>query len=220
MVRLILFFLALGLLAVRCGSTRPQTQNALLPYLTGEDLTELNSMEIRSFLTQTIYMAGGQYEIQATPITLPLLEKEALELQRQRGLTDEELRRVIDHNRFTYYDERFCADIQISIVKFGQVADLDQWKMELIDTFSEHYSLRWVDPENVNGPVVTYFSGLYGLEKKWYNQGRICSNVAIDRTKGFTIQAIPSFVQWPFPPSAGLSWGLEVPSNYQEYRGY
>jgi len=219
-VRLIFIFLTLGLLAVSCGSSKPQTKNALLPYLTGEELLALDSLEIRSFLTQTIYMAGGQYEIQATPITLPLLEKEARELQRARGLTEEELRRVIDHNRFTYYDERFCADVQISIVKFGQVADLDQWKMELVDTFGEHYHLRWVEPENITGPVVTYFNGLYGMEKKWYNQGRICSNVAIDRTKGFKIEAIPSFVQWPFPATASLSWGIDASETYQEYRGY
>ncbi len=220
MVRLIFILLAIGLLLNGCGSSQPQTKNALLPFLTGENLKDLNSLEIRNFLTQTIYMAGGQYEIQATPITLPLLEKEARELQAARGFTQEELARVIDHNRFTYYDERFCADVQISIVKFGQVADLEQWKLELLDQYGEHYNLRWVDPENITGPVVTYFSGLYGLEKKWYNQGRVCSNVAIDRTKGFKIQATPSFVQWPFPATANLSWGVDVPDSYQEYRGY
>jgi len=212
-------FLILGVLG-GCSSNPPSNRTALLPYLTGASLPKMDSVEMRSFLTQTVYMAGGQYEVQATPLTLPLIEQEARELQRERGLSDEELKRVVDYNRFNYYDDRFCADIQMSIVRFGQVADLDQWKFQLVDSLGEKYQMKWVDQDAVHGPVVTYFSGLYGPEKKWYNRGRICTNIAIDRALGFKIEANPSFVQWPFPNTALLYWGIDVPDSYQSYRRY
>lgn len=202
-----------------CGTT-PTNKARLASLFTGVGLEKSSSSELRDALTQIGYMAGGQYEVQLTPITTPLIVAESNELAAARGFTPEQLQTVISHEQESYQGRNFCIDFQVSIVRFKEVIELSSWRMEVIDEQGTSYPLNWVGGLK-GSPIETLFNGLYGPEKKWFNQGRACANnVFSDLSKGFHIKLTPSYVQWPFPASSQLAWGMDQNDNYQGYRGY
>jgi hypothetical protein len=79
--------------------------------------------------------------------------------------------------------------------------------------------MRWRDEDLRKRPVQSFFTGLYGQEAKWHNQGVSCTNLDFDLSQGFHVRLKPKYVQWPFSDNTSVTWGLEELS-FQQYRGY
>ncbi len=202
-----------------CAFFQDKPKLDVTPYITGEDLQATSSGEIRAALTKFGYMAGGQYEVEVTPITAPLIEKQVEEQARLRGWGDYEKQIVLDRRKKDYLSLNSCFEIKFSIVRFKEVSTLPKWKARLITLKGSTFNLKWREEDLGNRPMQTYFNGLYGKEEKWFNSGVACAQVDLRLEEGFHVEVEPSFVQWPFPNSTTLTWGL-LDTTFQRYRGW
>lgn len=202
-----------------CAFFQNKPKLDVTPYITGENLEETTSGEIRAALTKIGYMAGGQYEVEVVPITSPLIEKQVEEQARLRGWGDYEKKIILDKRKKDYLSLNSCFEVKFSIVKFKEVSTLDKWKAKIITLKGSQFNLKWRQEDINNRPVQSYFNGLYGKEEKWFNSGIACAQVDLRLEEGFHVEVEPSFVQWPFPNSTTLTWGL-LDSSFQSYRGW
>ncbi len=204
-----------------CSLFQSSNNSNITPYLTGKNLDQNTSLEeIKANLTKIGYLAGGQYEVEVIPITLPSMTAEALELQKLRGLTNAEYSQILNIQKNKYINNKVCIQLNFNIIKFEQVSHLKDWKAEIIDSFGNKYLITWMPEDLRKMPIATLFNGLYGKEMKWYNNATGCVNLAINLDKGFKVKLTPSFVQWPFSSSTILTWGNLSQESYQTYRKY
>ena len=188
-------------------------------YITGEGLNEKTSQDIISSLTRFGYLGGGNYEVKAYPITLPLIESEAKELQALRGFNKAQLNKIINKKRIEYTEQKTCFQLNYSVIRFKEVAPLKSWKAYIVTKDQTEFPVKWKESSLKKKPISSIITGLYGIESKWYNEGIGCVDVGLPIEKGFLIKLVPSYVQWPFPDSASLTWGMPE-LTFQSYRGY
>jgi len=236
MMRNIFVLAFTGVLLSSCAFFRPKGEDRTYFYLTGKDITsESTSEQVVNVIGRSMTMAGGNYEVQAYPITRSLLQVEARELARSRGLTEEQVEKVTLTHEQEFLAQKTCFNISFAVVNFEQTSELEDWKIHFIDAGQDEYPMLWRSEDLKRRSVRTKIQRQEGNLDRWLGHGIVCTDSPFPLEKGFGLKITPKYVQWPFPASQKLRWefdyleindlGEEVEvkklkQDYQPYRGW
>jgi hypothetical protein len=207
------------LLLTSCSFFQPSHKGDYSQYINSDVGKLAPTDEIRSALSRVGYMAGGEYEFKLTPYTESLIMAETRDLQKLRGFTDLDRKEIEKKRRIELVDGKVCIEVKLTIVRFKEASKIEDWQIDLVSSKDHIFPMRWREEDLRRKSVQSFFTGLYGQEAKWNNEGIACTNLDFDLTKGFHVRMRPKHVQWPFSDSTSMTWGLEE-LTFQTYRGY
>lgn len=236
MMRKIFVIALAGVLLSSCAFFRPKGEDRTYYYLTGKDINpETTSEQVVKVLGRGMTMAGGNYDVQIYPITRQLLEVEARELARSRGLTDEQIEKVNLTHEQEFLVQKNCFNVSFAVINFEQASELNDWKLHFIDAGLDEYPMLWRQEDLKRRSVRTKIQRQEGNLDRWLGHGIACTDNHFPLEKGFGLRITPKFVQWPFPASQKLLWEFDyletneqgeevlvkkVKQDYQPYRGW
>ncbi|GAB4020580.1 MAG: hypothetical protein Fur0010_23200 [Bdellovibrio sp.] len=236
MMRQLGSLLTLTLIINSCAYFAPAPQDRTYFYLTGKDVKpETTSDEIIKNIGRGISMAGGNYKVEAYPVTRELLLAQTRELARQRGFTQEEIDKINLTHEQEYLLQKTCFNFSYAVTNVEQTAYPQDWKIHFIDHGNDEYPMLWTEADLKKLPVKTKLMRQEGNLDRWLHQGILCTDQNFDLSKGFGLRITPKFVQWPFPASEKLLWEFDYivvneqgeeemvktqKQNYQPYRGW
>ncbi|PIP93380.1 MAG: hypothetical protein COW00_06650 [Bdellovibrio sp. CG12_big_fil_rev_8_21_14_0_65_39_13] len=236
MMRNIVLTALSGVLLSSCAFFSPKDEDRTYYYLTGKDITpETTSEQVVNVIGRSMTMAGGNYEVQAYPITRSLLEVQARELAKSRGLSEEQVKKVNLTHEQEFLAQKNCFNVSFAVVNFEQASQLEDWKIHFIDAGLDEYPMLWRDEDLKRRSVRTKLQRQEGNLDRWLGHGIVCTDSPFPLEKGFGLKITPKYVQWPFPASQKLLWEFDyvdtneqgeevlvkkVKQDYQPYRGW
>ena len=182
-------------------------------YITGVGAESLSSEEIRKNLKRNTTMAGGNYGVEAYPISKAYINSYIKEISAARSSSPSEVKSLSKRLNEKFINNKACIDININIKEFERVNKLENWRIELIDSKNISYSLKWLPepPSNTSlpKPISSQRNTYHGKETMWFLAGQACTEAIIELRKGFKVVFKPSFVQWPFASQDKIEWSFD-----------
>lgn len=182
-------------------------------YITGVGTEGLTSEDIRKNLIRKTSMAGGNYILNAFPISKAYINSYAKEVSAGRNFNPNQVKNLKKELKEKFLNSKSCVEVNITVKEFEKVNKLENWRLSLIDSRNSSFSLKWLPkpplnislPETISSQRNTY----HGKETMWFLTGSACTNSIIEMRKGFKLVFTPSFVQWPFESKETIEWSFD-----------
>ena len=124
-----------------------------------------------------------------------------------------------------------CYELSVDIIGSIDEALFEHWPCVIVDSNGENYDMEWTEESLKKTPTYSLIGSYHGGQKKFHNEGRVCSTKAINWKQRLELICKPKLMPvmvstsinffWDYvDPSAPSAPANATPASYQKYRGY